>query len=277
MRLLAAGKACRELSMRVRVSLLKFSMLGLFGFGVLSAQAPPPQGPQRTVTFSDGGTDEVLQSIEVPPIANAPFSGMLETEWVRPLTDGGTWTIANRRKFARDSAGRVYQERWLLAPKGGKAKSQMSFIQISDPVKHSWMECNVRTKRCQVAPFGRTAEMVYKPSPEQSGQLRDGAGIYVHERIGDNTIQGLQTIGMRDTTTINVGIIGNDREFSIVREFWYSPKLGFNLLSSLRDARHGTQTFKMTELTEAEPEATWFEMPQGYTLSSTTGGIPAIR
>jgi hypothetical protein len=93
--------------------------------------------------------------------------------------------------------------------------------------------------------------MVYKPSPEQSGQLRDGAGIYVHERIGDNTIQGLQTIGMRDTTTINVGIIGNDHEFSIVREFWYSPKLGFNLLSSLRDARYGTQIFKMTELTEA--------------------------
>ena len=98
-----------------------------------------------------------------------------------------------------------------------------------------------------------------------------------HEKIGENTIQGLQTIGMRDTTTINVGIIGNDREFSIVREFWYSPKLGFNLLSSLRDARHGTQTFKMTELTEAEPEAAWFEMPQGYTLSSSGTGIPAIR
>ena len=96
--------------------------------------------------------------------------------------------------------------------------------------------------------------------------MKDGAGIYVHERIGENTIQGEPTIGMRDTTTFNVGILGNDREFSIVREFWYSPKLGFNLLSSRKDGRYGTQEFTMTELTEGEPPAEWFDVPQGYRL-----------
>jgi hypothetical protein len=259
--------------MNVQVSLLRLSLLGLFGIGALSAQVqgPPPQGPQRTVTLYDGGTDSILQSIDVPPIANAPFSGMLETEWLRPLADGGTWTVANRRHMARDSAGRLYQERWALTPKGGKAKPQMTSIQIADPAKHTLLQCNPRTKTCEILGYWPTTEMAYRPSPEQSGQLKDGAGIYVHEKIGENTIQGLPTIGMRDTTTINVGIIGNDREFSIVREFWYSPKLGFNLLSSLRDARFGTQSFKMTELTEGEPEGTLFEMPQGYAMAGAKG------
>jgi hypothetical protein len=258
--------------MRVHVSLLKLSVLGLLGVGglyvfSLAAQGPQPQqGAQRTVTISDGGTDEMLEGIEVPPIPKAPFQGVLETEWTRPLADGGTWTLANRRRFARDSEGRVYQERWLLAPKNGKAKSEMQKIQVVDPVKHIWLDCVVRAKVCQTGPFNGGAETVYRPSPEQSGQLKDGAGIYVHEKIGENTIQGEPTIGMRDTTTFNVGFLGNDREFSIVREFWYSPKLGFNLMSSRKDGRYGTQRFTMTELTEGEPPAAFFDVPQGYRL-----------
>jgi hypothetical protein len=51
-----------------------------------------------------------------------------------------------------------------------------------------------------------------------------------------------------------------------VREFWYSEKLGFNLLSSLSDGRYGTQRFKATELTQGEPEPSLFEMPSGYTM-----------
>jgi hypothetical protein len=231
-----------------------------------SAQTDQSQSSQRTLVTRDGGTDEVLQSIEIPPIAKAPFSLMLETEWTRPLTDGGNWTIANRRKIARDSSGRIYQERWLLAPKGGKVSSRMSFIQIADPVKHTGMTCEVRSHKCMVGSYFPTSEMTYKPSPETSGQLRDGAGTYVHENLGENTVAGLPTVGMRDTTTLNPGIVGNDRPVSIVREFWYSQKLGINLLSSLRDGRFGTQSFKVTELTQGEPEPALFEMPTGYTL-----------
>jgi hypothetical protein len=268
--------------MRVHVLVLILSVVGLLGAGGLYVFSQAPQGSQsqqvqRTVTISDGGTGETLEGIEVPPIPKAPFQGMLETEWSRPLADGGTWTLANRRRFARDSEGRVYQERWLLAPKGGKAKSVMDKIQVVDPVKHIWINCSVRLKACETGPFRGDAETtVYKPSPEQSGQLRDGAGIFVHEKIGENTIQGEPTIGMRDTTTYNVGILGNDREFSIVREFWYSPKLGFNLLSSRRDGRYGTQKFTMTELTEGEPDASLFDVPQGYRLPAAIN-MPPVR
>lgn len=231
-----------------------------------SAQTDQTQNTPPTVLTRDGGTDEVLQSIEIPPIAKAPFSFLLETEWIRPLAEGGTWTLANRRRIARDSSGRVYQERWLLAPKGSKIKSRMSYIQIADPITHTAMTCSAGNHKCILQPYRETTEMVYKPSPERSGQLPNNDGTYTHERLGEDTVAGVPTIGMRDTTTLNIGVVGNDRPLSIVREFWYSEKLGFNLLSSLSDGRYGTQRFKATELTQGEPEPSLFEMPSGYTM-----------
>ena len=145
--------------MGVNMSVLKLSVVGLLGicglcvFSQATQGTQAPQGQPRTVMISDGGTDEMLEGIEVPPIPKVPFQGVLETEWTRPLADGGTWTIANRRKFARDSEGRVYQERWLLAPKNGRSKSEMDKIQVVDPVKHIWLDCSVRAKVCQTGSF----------------------------------------------------------------------------------------------------------------------------
>jgi hypothetical protein len=48
-------------------------------------------------------------------------------------------------------------------------------------------------------------------------------------------------------TGLNAGAFGNDRMMTTDREFWYSAKLGFNLLSK-RDPRFGTQTFTVTIL-----------------------------
>lgn len=117
-----------------------------------SAQTDQTQNTPPTIVTRDGGTDEVLQSLNIPPIAKAPFSFMLETEWIRPLAEGGTWTLTNRRRIARDSSGRVYQERWLLAPKGSKIKSRMSYIQIADPVNHTAMTCSARNHKCIIEP-----------------------------------------------------------------------------------------------------------------------------
>src|ERR1035438_8595529 len=73
---------------------------------VVCAQTPDEGG----VTF-DGGGQEVLQSIFVPFMANAPFSLTVTAEWSRPFANGGTFTTVNSRPIKRDSAGRIYQIR----------------------------------------------------------------------------------------------------------------------------------------------------------------------
>ena len=78
------------------------------------APGAQPQGPQQPVQqfyAEDGGTSEYLESIVIPPKAHAPFTLILDTEWVKSLSDGGTMTMVNKRKIARDAEGRIYQER----------------------------------------------------------------------------------------------------------------------------------------------------------------------
>ena len=62
------------------------------------------------------------------------------------MNNGGTYTVVNSRPLKRDSVGRIYEERWLLSPKGSNIPSQMSWIQIGDPVTHTLYQCNVRAK-----------------------------------------------------------------------------------------------------------------------------------
>jgi hypothetical protein len=60
-----------------------------------------------------------MESIVVCSKTQAPFTLMLDKEWVRPLGDGGSIILVNKRRIARDAAGRIYEERWFLVPKTG--------------------------------------------------------------------------------------------------------------------------------------------------------------
>ena len=128
---------------------------GLLALPVMG-QEPTPQAPQKKVTIvhtHDGGVSEVLQSIEVPPKPGAPFTLTLETEWVKQLYDGGTTTLVNKRRIARDAAGRVYQERWALVPKNDhRVQSIQSMIQIFDPLAHTRHDCFLleKTNICEL-------------------------------------------------------------------------------------------------------------------------------
>ncbi len=95
----------------------------------LVAQTVPEAG-----TPPDGGSTEVLQSIFIPPLLDAPFTMLLKTEWVRPLgTDSNSVIVVNQRRIARDRKGRLYQERVLLRPSNFTGPWVTSYIQMSEP------------------------------------------------------------------------------------------------------------------------------------------------
>jgi hypothetical protein len=222
-------------------------------------QVQPPARPPQT---QDGGTREVLESIAIPPLADAPFSGTLVTEWTRPMADGGSYTLTNRRRIARDSAGRIYEERWLLVPKGSDIKSSMNFIQIADPVNRTLYTCSIFHKRCDLSAYRPPASAAFEDEPPPPGRSKDGA--HTVENLGAKNLFGLDTIGTRQTTTIPQGTVGNDRPIQIVFEFWHSPRLGFNLESLRSDPRLGTQKFTITELDMVDPDPQLFTVPEGY-------------
>ena len=223
-------------------------------------QAPPEH--QRP---PDGGTREVLVSILIPSIPNAPFSATVATESVRHLADGSRITLINRRAVARDSSGRIFQERRLLVPEDGKHESILTQIEISDPISHDLYICVPKERVCQVEFF--SAPRFVPPAPATtSNSPNNPAGTPSRENLGTQSLGGLETFGTRETLVIEAGLIGNDTAIQTTREYWYSPKLGVNLSSKLQDPRIGTQDFEVSDVVLGEPDAKLFELPPNSKL-----------
>jgi hypothetical protein len=217
--------------------------------------AQPPQGLQRP---PDGGTHEVLVSILIPTIPNAPFSATVATEWIRQLADGSRITLVNRRAIARDNAGRIFQERRLLVPDDGKHESGITQIEISDPVSHDFYICVPQEHTCQVEFFSAPP---FVPPALGAASAAKQADSPDREDLGKQFIGGVETVGMRETKIIEAGTIGNDSAILIRREYWYSPQLGVNLISKLQDPRVGLQNFEVSDIVLGEPDGNLFRVP----------------
>ncbi|MGH9513008.1 MAG: hypothetical protein ACRD2U_12825 [Terriglobales bacterium] len=269
----------------MRVVSILLAVFVLFSSRPSNSQNPPPlapgaqpQGPQWPVQqfyAQDGGTREILESIVVPPKPKAPFSMVLQTEWVKTLSDGGTMTLVNQRRIARDSAGRIYEERWALVPKYGKVESQMTAIQIADPNRHTLYNCFPLNPRhqCMLSTFTASTSSIYRFQGAPTGPLPNKMGSATHEDLGTQLAAGMETTGTRDSITYDPGVFGNDQAMTIVREFWYSSDLGINLLSKLSDPRIGTQTFTATDLQPSEPDSNLFKLPAGFKVVDQRGNV----
>ena len=87
------------------------------------------------------------------------------------------------------------------------------------------------------------------------------------EDLGSQTMQGVTVTGTRTTRTIPAGQIGNDAAIKIVTEVWTSPDLKTVVYSKRTDPRMGEQTFQLTNITRAEPDASLFTVPADFTVS----------
>ena len=243
------------------IPFLLLSELLTLANSVSLAQAPQrqQQPAQQSQRLADGGTREVLISILIPSLPDAPFAATVRTEWIRMLPDGSSITLKNHRAIARDKAGRIFQERRTLVPDDGKSESGISQIEISDPVSHRLYICVPQELVCQLEefsapPFGHAPTAATTPKHP---------GGPTEEDLGQQSISGLDTVGRRETTVIPTGQIGNNGPILVRREFWYSPQLGVNLISKREDPRFGIQNFEVTDIILGEPDSKLFEVPAG--------------
>jgi len=243
----------------------------------LTCLAQVQETPQKNSQPSsqDGGVHEVLESIVVSPIPHAPFYATLATEWVKYSADGSTMTFVNERQIARDSLGRVYEERWFLVPKNGSVKSQMNWIQVLDPKQHTLYNCSPFKHMCDLLVYNPTGDLaaatLHKGS---SGALPDGQGTVAWEELGTRNIAGVETVGVRQTTITNPGAMGNDLPLTSISEYWHSEQLGINLLSIRSSPFFGKQTFTVTDLTPGDPNPQLFELPAGYKVTDQRKNPP---
>jgi hypothetical protein len=240
----------------------------------MAQQSQPP-----VVEMRDGGVNQVLQSIFIPVLLNAPFTAIVHTEWARPMPGGGNVISVNQRRVARDSQGRIYEERWLLVPKDSGIESRMNVIQVADPETHTLYNCWMleNPHRCVLQDYADTASAVYVPATGKTGQLPNNAGYQTHEDLGVRYIEGLDCTGSRDVTTWNKGVFGNDRPVVASREFWHSARIGINLISLVTGPNVGNQSFKVTDVDLAEPDPALFQLPAGSVVVDRRSSSQAAK
>ena len=221
------------------------------------------QTPLQPLHAPDGGTRESFASIFVPSMPNAPFTATVNTEWIRQLPDGSNITLKNHRTIARDAQGRVFQERRYFVPDDGKHESTVTQIEISDPATHQRYVCRPAERVCCLELFF-DPNFVSSPAAAASPGKPGAPGV---ENLGTQTIAGLETIGTRETNLIETATIGNEAPILEKREFWYSPRLGVNLITRRQDPRFATQqNFEVTNIALGEPDTKLFDPPAGFKI-----------
>jgi uncharacterized protein YecT (DUF1311 family) len=90
--------------------------------------------------------------------------------------------------------------------------------------------------------------------------------VLARESLGTKSMDGLQVVGTRETRTFNPDAFGNDKPVIVTKEFWYSPRLQFNLSVTRSDPRSASQKLEVTDLKLGDPGSEWFAIPAGYRI-----------
>ena len=246
-------------------------LLSLATFVVAWLPSLLAQGPQDALHAPDGNSFIRLVSIFIAPIPNAPFTATVSTEWTRQTSDGATVVVKNRRMVARDRQGHVFEERRRFVPADSNSSSLLFQTDYVDPARHTRTVCFPANKVCDVYNFFAPPSDATLPV----GPIADGKRYLSRTDLGKEEIEGIATVGTRETITTNSGTVGNDREVASTKEFWYAPQLGINLVVKRFDPLQGTQIFTVSNITLAEPDGRLFVIPAGFTIADQRAEPPA--
>jgi len=233
----------------MRASVLVGLLLG-FSFSVL------PMTSQDADAV--GGVRTQIVGIEIPAVANAPFTAKVLVTWNRPLVGGGTASRKYYTRVARDSQGRVRRETREFIPADSNAEPPLRTFTFLDPVSSTRTVCNQSTMSCVIGPFQARVNLT------ADGDTLSGAGSNVpHESLGQQTMLGLSVVGTRET-------VSDSQSSTLTRtDAWYSQDLQMDLSVDRNSPQMGEVSLKVIELARGEPDASWFAVPSGYQVTGS--------
>ncbi len=225
---------------------------------VLPAQQPPPpyEGPVIQDQSPSGST--FVQPILIVPVAGTPFTATV----VINNEDGSRSSQYSMIEIARDSAGRIRNERHKFVPGTFRGTPPTLFVHTYDPatrISHIYDPVTMTYRDQVVLP------------PRKSIDQKGGK----EEDLGSTTINGTQARGTRITHTIPARVSGTGKPVHMVDEVWFSEELQMNVMEQHSDGRGGLQTLAILSIKREEPDATLFEVPAGYKTEKITPPLNA--
>jgi len=240
----------------------------------------------------------------VPAITGAPFTADASTEFIQTLPDGNRIEQRYSTSVARDSRGRTRREQQLalvgpltavlqgdgklysfnIAGRGGRGDWQTGnaqgepprFVIITDPVEGVSYTLDEAHKEARRSPpmalqklqdnGARLEDLKKLEATLQKVAEAERAGIErpVVEQLGTRQIEGVAATGVRTTTTIPAGQIGNLNPIHLVTERWFSEQLGMAVQITRSDPRSGETVYRLKNIVRAEPPPDLFSVPSDY-------------
>ena len=226
-------------------------------------------------------------------VREAPFSAESQVEHVQTYQDGNRSVRKSTARLFRDSAGRTRREHTLtrgganvLAPDGQPPR----MIFITDPVDEIEYRIDTRaqtTHRQEVpAAMRKMRERAMRNDdapfsvlmPTSTARRREAGDEGapppkpVREKLGRQSIDGVDAEGTRTRITIPAGEFDNERPFEITHEEWYSSDLKMIVMMRHVDPRFGETTFRLTNVSRGEQDASLFAPPAGYKVVNPMRG-----
>jgi hypothetical protein len=255
----ARSRAFQEEPMPDRKALLLIVAIALAGAATAQVTDHPEPPARHIVSFGFGPAANMI-----PAIKNAPFSAVLNSQLDQTLDDGTHINRENQEVVMRNSQGHIYRARTINI--AGSNPHEAQLITLVDPSRHVEYMCTA-LKVCRSLQY-RDPPGLRRP---RGLDTRKDPNVTV-EDLGTTDMNGVQVEGKRITRLIAEGTVGNDRPFTTVEEIWHSEQLDIDMQVKRTDPRMGTRTVTMTELSAAEPDAKYFEIPEGYRVEPM--GIP---
>jgi hypothetical protein len=235
--------------------------------------------------------------IEARIVKGAPFSADIVTESIQTLSDGNRIVQRSNTRFYRDSEGRVRREEdrgsaspmisitdpvsglsYSLDPENLIARQTpnrvgLEIIELQKAVHELSMRVpTAAADKLKMLAASQELEIQRKIEAEKVAGARVETALAEQvtvERLPARDIAGVRAEGVRRTTTIAAGAIGNELPIEIVSEEWTSPDLKILVMTERRDPRMGISTYRVTNINRAEPDRYLFEVPANYTVKET--------
>jgi hypothetical protein len=267
------------------------ALIALYAMPVLQGQEPAD-----VIAFSSPMNIDFMSgpiTLETDPVTDAPYSAEAVTQMVQTLADGNRIVRESKAQVTRDGRGRTRREEGLamLGPFVNAPANEMRSVQISDPSTGTMIMLDMASKTAHKMPApprllinkigGPNVERRFHVAVEGGVAGAGFGGVYMERRkaaagmrmsepavepLGTQFMEGVAVEGTRTTFTIAAGQIGNELPINIVSERWVSPELKVLVVSRQTDPRFGETTYRLTNISRAEPAPELFEIPHDFTI-----------